>query len=64
MSRGRKLDLVQNILLELNLDHVQHTRIGTSGNVRGVSGGERRRVSIGMELVTSPQVMLISYLIK
>ena len=43
---------------ELGLRKVANTKIG---NVffRGVSGGERRRCSIGMELITRPQILLL-----
>ena len=43
-----------NVLLEgLDLHHVKHTFVGDATNVRGVSGGQRRRVSIGEMLSTS-----------
>ncbi|KAI9335097.1 hypothetical protein BDR26DRAFT_805095 [Obelidium mucronatum] len=44
---------VENILKALNLSHVAHKRIG---NVleRGISGGQRKRVNIGMELAAAP----------
>ncbi|KAJ3023290.1 UNVERIFIED_CONTAM: hypothetical protein HDU68_008692 [Siphonaria sp. JEL0065] len=44
---------VDAILKALNLSHVAHKRIG---NVleRGISGGQRKRVNIGMELAAAP----------
>ncbi|RLN94064.1 hypothetical protein BBJ28_00017554 [Nothophytophthora sp. Chile5] len=54
--------MVDRIIAELNLGHVAHSRIGSAtggSGTRGVSGGERRRVSIGMELVTSPQILIL-----
>jgi ABC-type multidrug transport system ATPase subunit len=43
-----------NILLEcLDLNHVKNTFVGDTANVRGVSGGQRRRVSIGEMLSSS-----------
>lgn len=33
--------------------------IGTPGLKRGVSGGERKRVSIGMELITDPSIIML-----
>ncbi|DBA04319.1 TPA: hypothetical protein N0F65_002081 [Lagenidium giganteum] len=51
--------MVDRVIDELNLTHVANSRIGSSGKSRGVSGGERRRVSIGMELVTSPQILFL-----
>ncbi|KAF5358191.1 hypothetical protein D9756_001990 [Leucocoprinus leucothites] len=45
-----------NILLEkLGIDKIKNTRIGTNSGekARGISGGEMRRVSIGMELIAA-----------
>ncbi|XAR68284.1 Molybdate-transporting ATPase [Bertholletia excelsa] len=46
------------LMKDLGLDHVAGSRVGF-GSSRGVSGGERRRVSIGVELVHDPSVLLI-----
>ncbi|KAJ8533341.1 hypothetical protein ON010_g13912 [Phytophthora cinnamomi] len=54
--------MADRVIAELNLSHVANSRIGSVGGGsgrRGVSGGERRRVSIGMELVTSPQILIL-----
>lgn len=40
--------LVEETMEELGLIHVRHSLVGSAfGNVRGVSGGERKRVSVG-----------------
>ncbi|CAK9133255.1 unnamed protein product [Ilex paraguariensis] len=49
---------VKELLKELGLDHVAGVRIG-SESARGISGGEKRRVSIGVDLVHDPAVLLI-----
>ncbi|KAJ3407929.1 hypothetical protein CcCBS67573_g00435 [Chytriomyces confervae] len=46
-------DHVEAILTALNLNHVAHTRIGSTLD-RGISGGQRKRVNIGMELAAAP----------
>ncbi|KAM7492182.1 hypothetical protein LguiA_035103 [Lonicera macranthoides] len=49
---------VRELLTELGLDHVAGSRIG-SKSARGISGGEKRRVSIGVDIVHDPAVLLI-----
>jgi ABC-type multidrug transport system ATPase subunit len=49
---------VDSILKILNLSHVAHTIIG-DGVSRGVSGGQRKRVSIGMELAAAPLCLFL-----
>ncbi|CAM8999369.1 unnamed protein product [Rhodiola kirilowii] len=49
---------VKELIMELGLDHVASSRIGEGSNA-GISGGERRRASIGVELVHDPGVILI-----
>ena len=51
-------ELVTAVIGVLNLSHVQHTQIGDE-NTRGVSGGQRKRVNIGMELVALPLVLFL-----
>ncbi|OQR84563.1 ATP-binding Cassette (ABC) Superfamily [Achlya hypogyna] len=58
MSVQAKQILVSKVLHELKLAHVAHSTIGSS-TLRGISGGERRRLSIGMELVTSPSILFL-----
>ncbi|XP_009335188.2 ABC transporter G family member 10-like [Pyrus x bretschneideri] len=57
---GRKeaADKVRKLMKELGLEHVAGSRIGWGSN-NGISGGERRRVSIGVDLVHDPAVVLI-----
>lgn len=45
-------------LQELGILHIKDSRIGDSGQ-RSISGGEKRRVSIACELVTSPSVLFL-----
>ncbi|OAL47624.1 ABC-transporter [Pyrenochaeta sp. DS3sAY3a] len=52
ISRKRYIETVRDIMIEaFGLRHAAHTRVGNDF-VRGVSGGERRRVSIAEMLLT------------
>jgi ABC-type multidrug transport system ATPase subunit len=53
--------LVDETLSQLGLDGVKDSLIGvSSGGVgRGISGGERKRVSVAVELVAKPSVLLL-----
>lgn len=50
--------IVEQLLRSLGLKHVENTMCG-SAMVRGLSGGEKKRVSIGVELVTNPRVLFL-----
>ncbi|KAA0722578.1 ATP-binding cassette sub-family G member 2 [Triplophysa tibetana] len=56
-STADKKEKVDGIIRELGLEDCANTKIGTEF-IRGVSGGERKRCSIGMELITSPSLLL------
>ncbi|KAH9536786.1 hypothetical protein CY35_16G018100 [Sphagnum magellanicum] len=49
---------VEALMTELGLTHVAKTRIGNE-SIRGVSGGERRRVSIGVDVIHDPAVLIL-----
>ncbi|KAJ2831234.1 hypothetical protein J3B01_005426 [Coemansia erecta] len=57
-TRKEKEERVATVLRQLRLSHVKDSKIGGAGE-RGVSGGERKRVSIGMELVTEPALLVL-----
>ncbi|KAG8217094.1 hypothetical protein J3R82DRAFT_5121 [Butyriboletus roseoflavus] len=59
LSSERKAALVSAVISRLGLEDVAETRIGaTDGSGRGISGGEARRVSIGLELVGCPDILV------
>ncbi|KAK3832123.1 MAG: P-loop containing nucleoside triphosphate hydrolase protein [Linnemannia elongata] len=65
MTKQKKQELVELVLLELGLKDCADTRVGDpgggesgSGGIRGISGGERRRVSAGIQLLTNPKMLL------
>jgi ABC-type multidrug transport system ATPase subunit len=57
-SYEEKMYRVEEIIKELRLNKCQNTKIG-GPLVKGVSGGERKRTSIGVELITDPQLIFL-----
>lgn len=49
---------VEDVIDKLGLSGVRDVRIG-DGEKRGISGGEMRRVSIGLELVAQPDILIL-----
>lgn len=49
---------VERVITELGLADVRHNRIG-SVIQRGISGGQKRRVTLGAGLVTMPKILLL-----
>lgn len=58
MKKEKKLKRVDKVIQELGLNKVRKSLIG-GPIVRGVSGGERKRVNIGTELVTDPSLIFL-----
>ncbi|KAJ2242804.1 hypothetical protein GGI13_006832, partial [Coemansia sp. RSA 455] len=54
----RKTERVNTVIRQLRLEAARNTKIGDAGT-RGVSGGERKRVSIGTELLTDPRLLFL-----
>ncbi|KAF9963051.1 hypothetical protein BGZ70_007708 [Mortierella alpina] len=49
---------VAEVIEMLGLTHCSHRRIGNV-TARGISGGEKRRVSIALELITRPPILIL-----
>ncbi|KAJ4750322.1 ABC transporter G family member 2 [Rhynchospora pubera] len=58
MTKQEKEDRAMDVIYELGLDRCQNTMIGGSF-VRGVSGGERKRVCIGCEIIINPSLLFL-----
>uniref|UniRef100_A0A6U6G2C4 Calmodulin n=1 Tax=Zooxanthella nutricula TaxID=1333877 RepID=A0A6U6G2C4_9DINO len=57
--RQSKLKLItQDVLNVMQIDHIQNSIVG-SVERRGVSGGQRKRVSIGLELAAQPTLLFL-----
>jgi ABC-type multidrug transport system ATPase subunit len=57
-SEAEQDSLVEQIILELGMAHIASSRIGDSQH-KVLSGGERKRCSIGVELISDPSVILL-----
>ncbi|CAF1852065.1 ABC transporter G family member 19-like [Brassica napus] len=58
LSKSKKMERVDALIDQLGLRSAVDTRIGDEGH-RGVSGGERRRVSIGIDIIHDPIVLFL-----
>eukprot|EP00180_Rhodochaete_pulchella_P003226 Plantae.Rhodophyta-Rhodochaete_pulchella.ctg535.p1 GENE.Plantae.Rhodophyta-Rhodochaete_pulchella.ctg535~~Plantae.Rhodophyta-Rhodochaete_pulchella.ctg535.p1 ORF type:complete len:687 (+),score=138.17 Plantae.Rhodophyta-Rhodochaete_pulchella.ctg535:112-2172(+) len=58
MAAEKKRERVENTIQELGLSKVRESYIGNEF-VRGVSGGERKRVNVGTELVADPSLLFL-----
>jgi ABC-type multidrug transport system ATPase subunit len=54
----QKAELVTNVISELGLNKTRDTMIGDE-KIRGVSGGERKRANIGVQLICDPAVLFL-----
>ncbi|MCL7024405.1 hypothetical protein MKW94_019914 [Papaver nudicaule] len=58
LSKPKKLARVQAVIDELGLRDAAKTIVGDEGQ-RGISGGERRRVSIGVDIIHDPILLFL-----
>ncbi|CAI9110559.1 OLC1v1010610C1 [Oldenlandia corymbosa var. corymbosa] len=58
ISKSEKRQRVDKLIEQLGLSTSRHTYIGDEGT-RGVSGGERRRVSIGVDIIHGPSLLFL-----
>ncbi|ERM94760.1 hypothetical protein AMTRI_Chr03g144040 [Amborella trichopoda] len=58
ITRAKKLEQAEHVLNQLGLSKCKNTIIG-GPLLRGVSGGERKRVSIGQEMLVNPSLLLL-----
>ena len=60
MGLSAKEQRVYEVEKQLGISHIKDQLIGSEdGNNRGISGGEKRRVGIACELVTSPSILFL-----
>ncbi|KAK9167673.1 hypothetical protein Scep_002864 [Stephania cephalantha] len=58
LSKKEKITMAESVISELGLGKCEDTIIGNSF-IRGVSGGERKRVSIAHEMLVNPSLLLL-----
>ncbi|CAH9117565.1 unnamed protein product [Cuscuta europaea] len=59
LTREEKERRAMDVICELGLERCQDTMVGGSSFVRGVSGGERKRVCIGNEIILNPSLLFL-----
>lgn len=58
ISAKEKTERVDQVMDELGITHVANSKVGTQF-IRGISGGERKRTNIGMELIVNSSVLFL-----
>ncbi|CAK8540176.1 unnamed protein product [Lathyrus sativus] len=58
LTRDEKVEHVERVISELGLNNCRNSMIG-GPLLRGISGGEKRRVSIGQEMLINPSLLLL-----
>jgi ABC-type multidrug transport system ATPase subunit len=59
MSFSAKQQRVEDVERQLGIYNIRNQIIGSEESQRGISGGEKRRVGIACELVTSPSILFL-----
>lgn len=57
-SKHERESLVNEIILTLGLKECKDTLVGDNRN-KGLSGGERRRLSVGLQLISNPSILFL-----
>ncbi|EGR32908.1 hypothetical protein IMG5_067050 [Ichthyophthirius multifiliis] len=58
ISEDEKIQKVKSLIKLLGLEKCKDTKVGNA-IIRGISGGERKRTSIGVELLTNPSILFL-----
>eukprot|EP01083_Nonionella_stella_P076860 209593_1 len=54
----KQLQIIESVTTSLKLTECQNTRVGNEA-IRGMSGGEKKRTSVGVELVVQPSLVFL-----
>ena len=55
---NKQLEIIQHVTKSLKLDDCGNTKVGNE-SIRGMSGGEKKRTSVGCELITNPSLIFL-----
>ncbi|KAK9699545.1 hypothetical protein RND81_08G180400 [Saponaria officinalis] len=58
LPRAHKVLIVERVIMNLGLQEVRDCLVGTVEE-RGISGGQRKRVNVGLEMVMEPSILFL-----
>lgn len=58
VSESERKRRVRQVMTELGLNKCAVTRIGIPGRIKGISGGEKKRLAFACEMITNPLLLL------
>jgi ABC-type multidrug transport system ATPase subunit len=58
LKRSGYIEIVEKVLADLGLDEFRHLKVGSPLN-KFISGGQRKRLNIGLELMREPSILFI-----
>jgi len=58
LTKNRIERITEDVLNVMQIDHIQNSIVGSVEN-RGISGGQRKRVNIGLELAAEPTLLFL-----
>ncbi|KAK8742215.1 hypothetical protein OTU49_002182, partial [Cherax quadricarinatus] len=58
VSQKERKKRVDEVITELGLSKCVDTRIGIPGRIKGISGGEKKRLAFACEMITNPLLLL------
>lgn len=57
ISYNQRMQRVDEVIAELGLKKCENTQIGIIGRIKGISGGEKKRLAFAAEVLTNPKLM-------
>ncbi|WOG87603.1 hypothetical protein DCAR_0206833 [Daucus carota subsp. sativus] len=58
LAKAEKVLVVERVIVSLGLQNVRGSMVGTVEK-RGISGGQRKRVNVGLEMVMEPSLLIL-----